>query len=164
VKNQYFRRRGGLVVGTSAIGAACLALALLVGRAWAHAELLSADPAPGTTLSASPAAIRLTFDEPLVAGSGVVLYAGTFNPVAGLTSTLDGATLHTTLAAPLAPDTYTVQWTAITADGHAVDGSYQFAVASPPPRGPVWVLGITLAVAAVALAIVGGAWLRRRRR
>jgi len=33
----------------------------------------------------------------------------------------------------LAAGTYTVQWSAVSLDGHTIEGSYQFAVAPPPP-------------------------------
>ena len=57
---------------------------------WAHAKLLSSDPAEGATLSAGPAAIRLVFSErPELALTTVKLVSG----------------IDTTSLGPLTPDT-----------------------------------------------------------
>jgi len=107
---------------------------LWVPQALAHASLVSADPAPGATVPSTLAGIRLTFDEPLVFGSTLTLFTNGFQNVGGITSQIEGKVLRTTLVGRLAPGTYTVQWKAATADGHSVEGSYQFGV-SESPRG-----------------------------
>ena len=56
-------------VCAASLGACAAALAVAtfvgVGRASAHAELLSSDPQPGEVLDSSPAHITLTFNEPV---------------------------------------------------------------------------------------------------
>ena len=154
---------------------ACLALALVaVGPAAAHAELVSASPAPGAQLAESPAEIRLTFSEPVATTSAIVLLAEGFQPVEGLVGQFD-ADRPQEIFVPLpelAPGVYTVQWTAASDDGHEISGAYSFSVglvtpeAAAAPTAPGagragWWLGalVALAVAAPLLVVV----LRRAR-
>ncbi len=125
----------------------------------AHAELVSAYPPPGATLASTPPEIRLTFSERIGAGSGIQLYGPLFRAVSGVPSGVDPAAPEQLRAFPpeLAPDTYTVEWRAISADGHEVTGSYAFAITEParPKLPPVWML---LAASAALLAVGGAAW------
>jgi copper resistance protein C len=109
---------------------ALTAVLLVAGAVQAHARLLRASPAPGAVLSAAPAEIRLFFDEPLRAGNEITLYGRDFNPTIGLLAELDpvdGRQLFAP-APPLAPGDYTVQWTAVSQDGHPITGSYTFTL------------------------------------
>lgn len=133
--------------------------------AWAHAELVSSEPAPGATVPVGLSLITLTFREPIAEGSQVTLYADQFQTVAGVTSAVDGTVLRASLAAGLDAGLYTVQWRAVSVDGDPVEGSYQFAV-SPPfgaGLGPRIVFGTGLIVGTVLLVglIV---YARRKRR
>ncbi len=109
------------------------ALFLLVGRApaWAHAHLKAADPAVGGTVSATPAAVTITFTEgvePRFSGIEVTAAQGSRvdkdNPhlVAG-----DNQHLAVDLQ-PLQPGTYTVRWHATAVDTHKTNGTFQFTV------------------------------------
>ena len=118
---------------------ACLALWL---AAWlpvaeAHAELVSAYPAPGAQLDAAPAEIRLMFSERIGSGSSIQLYGPQFRSVAGVRSGPDPATPELLRGFPpaLAPDIYTVEWNAASLDGHTVSGSYAFEVRRAPAAG-----------------------------
>ncbi|MGH2537585.1 MAG: copper resistance CopC family protein [Candidatus Promineifilaceae bacterium] len=133
------------------------------GGAAAHAELLAAEPAPGANLDEAPAVIRLTFSEPLGAQSGLTLFRGGFEEVAGVTAAVDPAepaVLQATLP-ELEPGDYMVQWRAAGPDGHAVSGSYQFRLresnASSLPAA-------VLLLAAVGLLVIGSAIARGNRR
>ena len=147
---------------------ACLALwaAPRLPAAEAHAELVSAYPAPGALLAAAPDEIRLTFSERIGSGSSIQLFGPQFRPVAAVRSGPDPATPELLRGFPpaLAPDIYTVEWYAVSLNGHAVSGSYNFEVlAAPAPGVPdwLWLAGLL----AVAVAGLGGAWgLVRRRR
>ncbi len=134
--------------------------------AFAHAELASSEPAAGATVPYGLAEIRLTFREPLNAGSQIVVFAEQFQPVAGVTSRVEDAVLIGALATPLGEGTYTVQWAAGAVDGHQVEGSYQFAV-SPEPigsgAGPTLVFGSALIIGGGSLAAVVILARRRRR-
>jgi methionine-rich copper-binding protein CopC len=141
-----------------------VAVALLVppaGAALAHAELIAAVPAPGATVSGRIAELTLNFSEDLLPGSEVTLFAANFARIEGVTSTVAGSVLTARLTAPLAPGTYTVQWLAVSADGHPIGGSYQFGVGEGMARGP-WIIGAGVA-ALVAVGVAVLAVARRRR-
>jgi methionine-rich copper-binding protein CopC len=125
-------RMGGRLAGLALLVASVLSARSAVS-AYAAADLIEAQPAAGSTVSGSPASIRLSFSQPLVSGSTVALFTGQFQQVGGLSTVVAGSELQATLAQPLAPATYTVQWVAATDDGATAQGSYQFAVAAGNP-------------------------------
>lgn len=109
--------------------AVAAAAALAAGPAAAHARLVSATPAPNSTVAATRT-LSLTFSErtvPAFSGFDVVNAAG--DKLAVRTSTTeDGKSLTGTLARPLAPGAYRVDWRIASADGHRMTGSYTFSV------------------------------------
>lgn len=141
----------------------------IVAAAWpqpagAHAELVAAEPAAGAALSASPAEIRLTFNEPVTPDSQIVLYGEGFQPIPGLAAQLEPANPAEVYAAvpELAPGGYTVQWTAVSADGHEISGSYSFSVGAPftetRPAFPWWQTAAIGALVLIAAAILRRYW------
>lgn len=127
------RRMRSLVRHRSAVVLALVALLAAPTAASAHATLLSADPAPGSTVGTAPTRVSATFDEELdgakssivlVGPDGGTLGQGSIDPDDPKTLALD--------VAPLEPGTYSVRWTAATPDGHIERGTYEFAVAAPP--------------------------------
>ena len=108
-----------------------LALALHTGTAFAHAGLESATPAMDATVTA-PQALSLTFSEAVtLAFTGITLKAADGSEIATGDASLDaetGSTLTVPLTAPLLPGSYTVEWHALSEDGHKVNGSYAFTV------------------------------------
>lgn len=126
--------------------AAALALAGLIcvcaaQPASAHVGLLSADPAPGATLGATPTLIRLSFSErpdvalssaSVVDARGVAYQTAPPQPVAG-----DPLSFQVPLH-PLSRGVYTVRWRVDSAvDGHATTGTYEFGVLVAPSAGAV---------------------------
>ena len=109
--------------------AVAAALAFAAGPAAAHARLVSATPAPNSTVAATRT-LSLTFSErtvPAFSGFDVVNAAG--DKVAARTSVADdGKTLTGTFARPLAAGVYRVDWRIASSDGHRMTGSYTFAV------------------------------------
>ncbi|MDZ4318860.1 MAG: copper homeostasis periplasmic binding protein CopC [Phenylobacterium sp.] len=104
-------------------------VAFAAGPAAAHARLVSATPAPDSTVAATRS-VSLTFSErpvPAFSGFDVVNAAGDkvelHTSVAG-----DGKTLTGTLARPLAAGAYRVDWRIASSDGHRMTGSYAFTV------------------------------------
>lgn len=147
-----------------------LLLALVMGLqpspVWAHNELLTAVPAPGAAIATVPAEIRLTFSEPLARGSTFQLFGQNFQPISGISATIDRDSPEDLVAATplLPPGDYTVQWTSVAGDGDTLSGSYSFtllAEAQNDDRSLIW--GVA-AVGGLALAAAGLAWLYRRRR
>ncbi len=151
MRSEIWLRLGGL------LGLGMLLLIRGAPSALAHADLVSADPPPGARLDASPAEIRLTFGEPLLPGSTFVVFGEDFQEIAGISPTLDPQSPEQLSAAvpTLPPGTYTVQWTAFSADGDEVSGSYSFSIAGPSARdGLRWweVAGVLAIVLLIPLA------------
>ena len=107
-----------------AVVAACASQAL------AHAALLSADPAPNSTIAA-PKAFKLTFSEkvvPAFSGFQLVMESGKDVEVKAEVSR-DGKTMTGTPKASLKPGTYKLSWHAASVeDGHRTESSYSFKV------------------------------------
>jgi methionine-rich copper-binding protein CopC len=97
--------------------------------AGAHADLIEADPAPGSTVDGSPKEIRLTFSQPLDSSSRIDLFVGQFQAITGVTTVVSGSEMRAIPAQALEPGTYTLQWWAVADDGHTTQGSFQFGVA-----------------------------------
>ena len=108
-----------------------LALALQTGAALAHTALESSTPAQDATVTA-PEALTLTFSETVsLAFTGITLKAADGSEMATGEATLNpdtGSILTVPLAAPLPPGSYTVEWHALSEDGHKVHGTYAFTV------------------------------------
>ena len=145
-------------------------LILLVQIQWklrpasAHAELLAADPAPGAVLARSPPEIRLTFSEALRAGSTFVVFGEGFAQVPGFSPAIVTESPEQLVAAipALAPGAYTVQWMAVTGDGHEVSGSYSFRVEGQADKrgGLVLLWGLAAGILLAVLVLYRSA--RRR--
>jgi copper resistance protein C len=112
--------------------AAGLAFALAVpGAASAHAHLVRATPAAGSTVKTAPEEIMLRFNERLEAAfsSIVVRDAAGMQVDKGDTHVdkADRAVIRTSLP-PLMPGVYTVEWRAMSSDTHKVNGDFTFRV------------------------------------
>lgn len=106
-------------------------LILLAPPAWAHAGLVGTDPADGQVLAESPAAVTVTFTEPIrLADSGNQLLDAAGEPVAAAVVARD-ATVVFTPDAPLADGSYIVSWRVISVDTHPVAGGILFSVGQP---------------------------------
>lgn len=137
VRTSPFRRA---LMGALAAGA--LAIAGLVGiasPASAHDELVGTDPQAGTTLSAVPAQITLTFNEKVLDDAGataVVVTTSTGTPVQDGDPTVSDNTVTQPIIAAAEPNgKYTVTWKVVSSDGHPVSGEFSFSVqgATPSP-------------------------------
>ena len=155
--------------------------------AQAHADLLSSDPAGGSTLATAPTELRLTYSEaPDPTLSAVALLNSGASPVATGTPQVDGrTTLVVPITDPLADGTYTVTWRVVSVDdGHVTAGAFAFGVGTPPgapaattttsSSGPTPLaiaskaglyagLMLLVAIAAIALGLFHGAPAARRR-
>lgn len=111
---------------------ATAALALAAGPALAHAELLSEVPAETAASTAPVTELRLTFSEALNSAFSKVQVVDATGAEAAASVTIDTAdakVLVVAFPAVLAAGTYTVNWTAVSDDGHKTTGSYQLVVA-----------------------------------
>ncbi|RDK04655.1 copper homeostasis periplasmic binding protein CopC [Paraburkholderia lacunae] len=110
-----------------ALGAAALAL---TSTAFAHAHLVSSEPAANAEVAA-PAEVTIHFTEPLEpAFSKIALSDASGKAVAPAASQVDRSdakVLHLALPS-LAAGRYTVHWTAVATDGHRTQGNFAFTV------------------------------------
>ncbi|HZZ09447.1 MAG TPA: copper homeostasis periplasmic binding protein CopC [Paraburkholderia sp.] len=112
---------------TLAPGVAALVLS---STAFAHAHLMSSEPAANAQVSA-PAELTLRFTEPLEpAFSKIALADAGGSAVAQAASQVDNTdakVMH--LAVPtLSAGRYAVHWTAVATDGHRTQGDFSFNV------------------------------------
>ncbi|MEM7116718.1 MAG: copper resistance CopC family protein [Chloroflexota bacterium] len=137
-------------------------LGLLVQRAHAHADLELASPAPGEQLAEAPTEIRLTFSEVVGEETAVLLLTGDFELIGELDVAAEPRNPRQVVASvpTLSSGIYTVQWTAVSADGHKISGSYNFQVeiASAATTTPFFIIGAILILLLMAL----GSWQRSR--
>ncbi len=121
----------GRLLVPGAAGAALVPL-LLGAEPLRHLRLKHAFPAPDTTLTASPDAIRLWLSEPADLAAtriGVADAEGVAVPVAKLTrGPQRDDPVVARFEAPPGDGRYTVTWRAMSRDGHVVDGTYRFTV------------------------------------
>ena len=108
--------------------------ALLVGgtvAALAHAHLVRATPAAGGTVQAAPSEVMLRFSEKLEPKfSSVIVRDSTDQQVDKGDAAVDKADrmVIRVLLPPLQPGFYKVEWKAMSADTHKVNGDFTFKV------------------------------------
>jgi methionine-rich copper-binding protein CopC len=109
--------------------AACAAAAMLSPiTAFAHAKLLGTSPAAGAQLEFPPKALSLRFDEKVQLAVLKLSAGGADIPVAFDRGAQAAPEVSVALPS-LAPGTYRVQWSALTADdGHVVKGTFSVVV------------------------------------
>lgn len=167
----------GLARGFAALLLVAFQMSLALPSASAHATLVEATPAAGSSVAQAPSAITLRFNEPLVDGARQVQVTGpdaaTDVWTTGSTQ-LTGAELRADLVGLGGPGEYTVSYRVTSADGHAVSGSTYFTLTTDGGARPASgaestsgrgssVLGIAVVAGAVAaLAAAGVRWRRRR--
>jgi copper transport protein len=135
--------------------------------AWGHASLVRSEPADGAMVAQPPAALTLTFNEPV---SPLVIRL--IGPDGATVSPAVKAedTILTITPPPLQQGTHALSWRVISADGHPVGGSLVFSVgtASERPelsapghasvRGALWAAKLVLYVG--VFVGIGGAFFR----
>jgi len=109
------------------------ALAMLVATpAFAHARLVSSNPANNAAVAAPPRTIVLTFNERLVAAFTKVELTmpehGGMKVAASSAPANDGKGLVVTPARPLGKGVYKLVWNTASADGHKMNGEISFTV------------------------------------
>jgi copper transport protein len=123
-----------LPIWCSAAGALVLAMVALLaclGTASAHAALVSTDPVDGAVLPDRPAALTLTFNEPVqVIDEGLRLFNSS-----GSFIVIEGRNVGNAISVPVPGETsegsYILSWRVISADGHPIAGTLGFAIGAP---------------------------------
>ncbi|BCY11235.1 copper resistance CopC family protein [Actinoplanes sp. L3-i22] len=109
-----------------------LALLAPAAPAWAHTQLLTADPAKGAVLAAAPATVTLRFSQRLNPDYTTIVVSDTARqPIPAAAPVIAGDAGTITLGRPLGNGAYTVAYRVVSTDGHTVQGSYPFTVADP---------------------------------
>ncbi|HVG43666.1 MAG TPA: copper resistance protein CopC [Longimicrobium sp.] len=125
------RVRTAIAAALAAVLCAVLA-APASARAAFHLRLVSSNPAADATLSAPPAALRLTFSEAPELAVTTVRLRGAGDRAVALGRLVrargDRATVVATPRAPLAHGRYAVTWRTMSKDGHAMNGTFHFTV------------------------------------
>src|SRR4051812_30716919 len=116
------RARARLFVSALASMVLVLATPVLL---WAHASLVSSDPAAKSLLHAAPTRIRLVFSEALEPTLGRISLVGSDGATIKLAATGDPHDVNALIApvGTLANGAYRVEWRVVSADGHPVEGS-----------------------------------------
>jgi methionine-rich copper-binding protein CopC len=99
--------------------------------AQAHAFLVKADPAVGSTVSSKPATLRLEFSEAVELGfSGIELAPASGSPLAlkDVHFADDGHKVLVAGLSMLAAGTYRVRWHVVSVDTHRTEGEFAFTV------------------------------------
>ena len=100
--------------------------------AFAHAHLVRATPAVGATVSTPPSEVTLRFSEKLESAfSSVVVRDQSGKQVDKGDATLDKGDrtlMRVLLQQPMTPGVYKVEWKAMSADTHKIDGNFTFKV------------------------------------
>lgn len=167
-------------------GVAVLTLALVgVGAmsASAHAELVSSNPADGSTLGVAPTQVVLTFNEAVATvGNQIVVTSPSGLLVNQGSPTVNGATVSVPLRSLAENGTYLINYRIVSDDGHPVQRQLSFtlnvpglkdtASSSPSPitstapsgsSGPnVWVIVIGAAVVGIVIGLAATLLGRRK--
>jgi copper resistance protein C len=113
-----------------AVIAAATGVLFSVVSAKAHAHLISAAPAPNSTV-ASPTDLVLHFSEalePKFSGFELTKPDGSKVAVSTSVSSDDHNTLLSKLTSALVPGAYSITWHVVSADGHRMTGAFNFNV------------------------------------
>jgi methionine-rich copper-binding protein CopC len=111
--------------------AVALMLAITPGIAMAHADLVTSSPGRDAVLSSPPDEVALIFDgelRPDGTGLTVTDSDGAVVSDGALDLTVAGRNEVRGAVAIGRPGTYTVAWTAVSADGHRESGTFAFVV------------------------------------
>jgi len=121
-----FRRRFGQLAVF--LGSATI-FALAATQANAHTQLVSAEPVADTTV-ATPEKITLHFNDTLEARVSSISLVDAEGGSISVSSAAapDENSMAAIPETPLAPGVYTVSWTAVGSDAHAMNGTLSFTV------------------------------------
>jgi copper transport protein len=117
---------------TAIVVAAALAVP---AAASAHANVVGTDPPDRAALTQAPARVVVRFDDVVRAAPGNAAVRNGDGSVLAGKATAHGKTLTLPLRTALGRGNYSVRWSAVSQDGHVVQGTLAFSVGTgePPP-------------------------------
>lgn len=149
--------------------ATLLLAAGFASAAWAHAALVSVEPASGSMFAAAPKAVELRFNETVTPGA-IRLIDGTGRARDDIRVSASGEAISVAMPADLPSGTAVVSYRVISQDGHPVTGSVIFSIGMPtatkPPATVDGGLNVLIWLARVGLYVglfvgVGGVFFAR---
>lgn len=100
----------------------------------AHAGLLRTSPAEDEVVDAAPSTVSATFGGPLLdVGSALVVRAADGTVVSEPVAQVTGASIEVALLPAVPPGEYQASYRIVSADGHALTGTWGFTIAGTPP-------------------------------
>ncbi|WP_158555979.1 copper resistance protein CopC [Peribacillus glennii] len=98
--------------------------------AWAHAYLVSSNPAENETLTEPPSKVTLQFSESIQSGFHSIVLVDSSGDQIMLSDSIgkDASILEAPITEELAAGIYYMQWKVISADGHPIHGAIPFNV------------------------------------
>ncbi|HMM91324.1 copper resistance CopC/CopD family protein [Bradyrhizobium sp.] len=144
--------------------AALLSALCIASAAWAHATLLSSEPADGSVLAQPPKMVQLNFNESISPSVVGLIDAGGKTRDVALRAV--GQSVLIVLPDDLPPGTQIISYRVVSEDGHPVAGSMVFSIgavtgAAPPTKAAPLAVLIWLARVGTYLGLfagVGGAF------
>ncbi|MFB7252188.1 copper resistance protein CopC [Microbacterium sp. NPDC056234] len=119
-----------LPIAIATTSLAALLMLIPTNPASAHDELVSSDPAAGSSVQTLPDELTMTFSAALIdsdGGTAVVVMDAAGNDVTAGAPEIDGAVLIQPLDAGAGTaGEYTVVWQVVSSDGHPTDGEFTF--------------------------------------
>ena len=103
-----------------------LLMLLAAAPAFAHAKLVSSDPAAGSSVK-SPSMIKMTFAEPLEPAFSTATLTDSTGKAMPVPKSVGGSTI-TLLPIAMKPGAYHVNWQVVGHDTHKLRGSFGFKV------------------------------------
>ena len=100
---------------------------------YAHSSMVEQFPKGNATISELPSEVKLTFDEELLdlgSGNSVTVRNPEGKEISIGTTTLLGSNISRELTASTMAGKYSVSYRVVSADGHVVEGTYQFILKS----------------------------------
>lgn len=118
------------------LAAFLLAMLVPIGAASAHDNLISTDPASGSTVQDMPQKIGLTYDNiPIAMGTEIrILDANGTNWARGEAQVTNRVVEQDVQPGTPAGD-YTVQWRVVSSDGHPIQGTFTFTTSTGAAPG-----------------------------
>lgn len=126
-------RRVGQVMAAAAAAAITAVPLLLPLPAWAHAAPVTRFPAEGAVLIASPASVRVTFNETVAGGASALQVLTRTGAVKSSAARVTGSTVSASVPSTLPAGRYALVWNVVSEDGHPVSKASGFSVKRPDP-------------------------------
>ena len=97
-------------------------------QVWAHAHLVSSQPADGSTIAAPPSSVTLVFSESAKVTALTIQAAGDKASKKLAVSTAEDSVSHAIALPTLTAGDYVLTWHALSDDGHVTFGTVKFSL------------------------------------